>query len=191
MVKTETLLTKGNYDIQDIKLIDEANNYIYFTASPSNATQLYLYRIRIENKPSILDKFKKPKEELELLSAASQVGTHNYNISPNGKYATHSFSNYNTRPVSEWITLPDNKPITPEKSIAATMKTDNNNDVEYLQITTEDNVTVDAWINKPKNFDPSKKYPVVLEVYGEPASSTVQNRYNGHSNFFIQWRYKS
>jgi len=181
--KTETLLTKGNYDIQDIKLIDEANNYIYFTASPSNATQLYLYRIHIENKPNILDKLKKPKDELELLSPASQVGTHNYNISPNGKYATHSFSNYNTRPVTEWITLPDNKPVTPEKSIAATMKTDNNNDVEYLQITTEDNVTVDAWINKPKNFDPSKKYPVVLEVYGEPASSTVQNRYNGHSNF--------
>jgi dipeptidyl-peptidase-4 len=64
--KTETLLTKGNYDIGEIKCIDEANNYIYFTASPSNATQLYLYRIHIENKSgNVLDKIKsvvqKPK----------------------------------------------------------------------------------------------------------------------------------
>jgi dipeptidyl-peptidase-4 len=181
--KTETLITKGNYDIESIKCIDEANNYIYFMASPSNATQLYLYRIRIDNKPGLLDKFKKPKEDAELLSAETLVGTHGYNISPNGKFATHSFSNFNTPRVSEWITLPDNKPINATKSIAATVKTDNENDVEYLQITTEDNVTVDAWINKPKNFDPSKKYPVVMEVYGEPAASTVQNSYGGHSNF--------
>lgn len=181
--KTETLLTKGNYDIESIKCIDEANNYIYFMASPSNATQLYLYRIRIENKPGLLDKFKKTKEEAELLSAENLVGTHGYNISPNGKFATHSFSSYNTPRVMEWITLPDNKPISAAKSIAATVKTDNENDVEYLQITTDDNVTVDAWINKPKNFDPSKKYPVVMEVYGEPAASTVQNSYGGHSNF--------
>jgi dipeptidyl-peptidase 4 len=61
--------------------------------------------------------------------------------------------------------------------------TDKNNDVEYLQITTEDNVTLDAWINKPTNFDSKKKYPVVLHVYGEPAASTVQNSYGAHSNY--------
>ncbi|GAB2835370.1 S9 family peptidase [Ferruginibacter profundus] len=180
--KTETLITKGNYDIESIKCIDEANNLIYFTASPTNATQLYLYKIRIENKAGLLDKFKKQKEDAELVSAENLVGTHSYNISPNGKFATHSFSNYNTPPVREWITLPDNKPVNAAKSIAATIKTDNENDVEYLQITTEDNVTVDAWINKPKNFDPSKKYPVIMEVYGEPAASTVQNSYGAHSN---------
>jgi dipeptidyl-peptidase 4 len=181
--KTETLLTKGNYDIDVIKSIDEVNNYIYFTASPSNATQKYLYRVRMESKANVLDKFKKAKDELELLSAENLVGTHNYNIGPYAKFATHSFSNYNTPPVTEWITLPANKPIDAAKSIAATAKTDNSNDVEFFQITTEDNVTVDAWINKPKNFDPSKKYPVIMEVYGEPASSTVQNSYGSQSNF--------
>jgi dipeptidyl-peptidase-4 len=181
--KTETLLTKGNYDIDVIKSIDEANNYIYFTASPSNATQLYLYRIRIENKTGVIDKFKKNKEDAELLSAENLVGTHNYTISPNSKFATHTFSNTNTPPVTEWITLPDNKPVSNAKSIAATIKTDNTNDVEYLQITTEDNVTLDAWINKPANFNAAKKYPVVLYVYGEPAANTVQNSYGNHSNF--------
>jgi len=185
--KTETLLTKGNYDIGEIKCIDENNNYIYFTASPVNATQLYLYRVRIENKNGLLDKVKglgqKTKEDAELVSAENLTGTHNYNISPNGKFATHSFSNSNTPTVTEWITLPDNRPVSTAKSIAATIKTDKTNDVEYLQITTEDNVTLDAWINKPANFNASKKYPVVLYVYGEPAANTVQNSYGNHNNF--------
>jgi dipeptidyl-peptidase-4 len=185
--KTETLLTKGNYDIGEIRCIDEANNYIYFTASPYNATQLYLYRVHIENKTSLLDKMKKPKEEPELVSDAALKGTHRYNISPNGKYATHSFSNHNTPNVTEWITLPDNKPINAGKSIAATIKTNNtDNDVEYLQVTTEDNVTLDAWINKPVNFDASKKYPVVLYVYGEPAAATISDANGGHDNFLYK-----
>jgi dipeptidyl-peptidase-4 len=180
--KTETVLTKGNYDIGSITCIDEVNNYIYFTASPYNATQLYLYRVRIDNRTNIIDKLKKPKEDLELVSAENLKGTHRYNISPSGKLATHTFSNFNTPSVTEWITLPDNKPVNAGKSIANNIKKDAENDVEYLQITTEDNVVLDAWINKPVNFNPSKKYPVIMEVYGEPAASTVTDANGAHSN---------
>ena len=48
--KVETLLTSGKFDIEAIKCIDEKNNYIYFSASPNNATQLYLYRVKINAK---------------------------------------------------------------------------------------------------------------------------------------------
>ena len=182
--KTETLITKGNYDIDVIKSVDEVNNYIYFTASPNSATQLYLYRTKIETKSSILDKLEgKVKEDPELVTTGTFKGKHDYNISPNAKYAVHSFSNYNTPPVREWITLPDNKPIDPAKTIALLAKKDNEIDVEYIQVTTEDNIVLDAWVNKPKNFDPSKKYPVVFYVYGEPASSTVADGYGNHNNF--------
>ena len=185
--KTETLLTKGNYDIESIKCIDEAGNYVYFMASPNNATQLYLYRIRINNTMSLIDKIKntvqKPKEEVaELVSPASLAGTHTYDISPNGKYATHGFSNYKTAPVREWITLPDHKAINAAKSIASNMQTDTKSNIEYFQVTTDDNVILDGWINKPKNFDATKKYPVLLEVYGEPAASTVGDTYGNHDN---------
>lgn len=174
--KTITLLTKGNYDIGAIKGIDEANNYIYFTASPFNATRSYLYRTRI-------NPVAKQKDEAELLSNPSQAGTHVYQISPNGKVARHSFSNHNTPPVEEWITLPDNRPMNASKSIAASIKTDPNINVEYMQIKTDDNIILDAWLNKPRNFDPKKKYPVVFYVYGEPASSTVDDSYGNHNNF--------
>jgi dipeptidyl-peptidase-4 len=194
--KTETLLTKGNYDIGEIRCIDEIKNFIYFTASPDNATQLYLYRVPVDkgnfmqqvvgSVKKVVDAVTNAKDEPELVSPKDLKGTHNYNISPGGKYATLSFSNHNTPPVREWISLPDNKPLNPAKSIAASIKTDEKNDVEYMRIITSDNIILDAWINKPKNFDASKKYPVVFYVYGEPAASTVQDRYGAHSNFLYR-----
>ena len=53
---------------------------------------------------------------MELVSAENLKGTHDYNISPHGKFATHSFSNYNTPTVDEWISLPDNKPLNAAKA---------------------------------------------------------------------------
>ncbi|MEO6539588.1 MAG: prolyl oligopeptidase family serine peptidase, partial [Ferruginibacter sp.] len=192
--KTETLLTKGNYDIGEIKCIDEVKNHIYFTASPDNATQLYLYRVNLDKGNFVQKIASTVKKVVDAVGADEPVavssrdlkGTHSYNISPNGKYATHSFSNYNTPTVREWVTLPDNKPINPPKSIAANIKTDERINIEYLKIITSDNIILDAWINKPKNFDSAKKYPVVFYVYGEPASSTVQDRYGAHNNFLYK-----
>ncbi|MBL0054623.1 MAG: S9 family peptidase [Chitinophagaceae bacterium] len=175
--KTENLLTKGNYDIGVIKAIDETNGYIYFTASPEESTQQYLYRVKLDIKKNAADKGP------ELLSDAGLKGNHEYSIAPKAKYATHSFSNYNTPPVTEWVSLPDNKPLNPAKTVAAQIKKDESMNVEYVKVTTEDNVTLDAWIRKPRNFDATKKYPVVLFVYGEPAASTVENSYGGHNNF--------
>jgi len=174
--KTITLLTKGNYDIDEVKAIDEKNGYIYFSASPNNATQLYLYRVKIDGS-------NKKNADPESVSDLNLKGTHEYSISPGGKVAMHSFSNHNTPPVKEWIGLPDNKPFSAAKSIASTIKTDPDINVEYLQVTTEDNIILDAWINKPKNFDPAKKYPVVFYVYGEPATTTTGDSYGNHTNF--------
>ena len=83
--KKETLVTKGNYDVMEIERIDENGGYVYFMASPNNATQKYLYRTKLDGKGNA-----------ECLSPANQKGTHDYDISPEGKFALHSFSNYYT-----------------------------------------------------------------------------------------------
>ncbi|MEO7463593.1 MAG: prolyl oligopeptidase family serine peptidase, partial [Ferruginibacter sp.] len=171
--KSVELLTNGNYDIGELLSIDESNNYVYFTASPDNATQSYLYRVRLNAQ----------SPEPELVSNASQKGTHTYQVSPNARLAMHTFSSHNVAPVTEWVTLPDNRPLNNSKSIASTMKTDPDINVEYIKVTTADNITLDAWINKPKNFDPTKKYPVVFYVYGEPAATTTDDEYGNQDNF--------
>lgn len=191
--KSETLLTKGNYDIGEIKGIDQNRNKVYFTASPENATQLYLYSVSID-KGNLLQKvsgvFQKVKEavsntkdEPELIGSKDLKGTHNYSISTNSRIAFHVFSNHNTPYISEWVSFPDCKPLNAAKSIAANIKTDESIDVEYIKLPISDSITLDAWINKPKNFNPQKKYPVVFSVYGEPAASTVEDSYGAHNNF--------
>lgn len=164
--KRETLLTKGNYDIETISAIDEKNNYVYFIASPENAIQRYLYRTTLDGKG-------KP----ELVSPGDLKGTHAYKISPGAQLALHTFNNRHTPLVGEWIKLPEHSLLRDDQSIAADMKPVERKNLEFFTITTEDGITMDGWITSPDDFDPSKKYPVLLYVYGEPARATVEDTY--------------
>lgn len=161
--KKETLLTKGNYDLISLKAIDEKGGYAYFMASPDNATQQYLYRVRLDGKGS-----------LKLVSPASQKGSHNYNISPNALFASHNFSNHLYEFTSDWVSLPKHTTIKtndqPRRSNGRPQYP-----VKMFQITTDDGVTMDGWMILPKDFDSTKKYPVVFNVYTEPASATVRD----------------
>lgn len=163
----ETLLTKGNYDLISFKGIDEKNGYIYFMASPENATQQYLYRVPMDG-----------SGKLELLSPASQKGTHAYSISPGALYATHNFSNHKFESVSDWVSLPAHTAI--KTNTAAPARGNRARaTVEMFQVTTDDNVTMDGWMIKPKDFDSTKRYPVLFQVYTEPAATTVKDAAGG------------
>jgi len=163
----ETLITKGNYDVIDLSTIDEDGGYIYFIASPDNATQKYLYRVKIKG------------GEAERVTPADETGSNSYEISPNGKIALHNFSNIYTQYQSEVISLPDHKHIS-GKMIK--LNTAAKNKPEFFKVTTVDGVTMDGWMVKPTNFDSTKKYPVVFYVYSEPAGATVTDQYNASYN---------
>ena len=159
----ETLITQGDYDVIDFTAIDEATNQIYFLASPAQATQKYLYKTRLDG-----------KGKLELVSPPGVQGSHDYSISPNGKFAYHSFSNAETRPLHEFIDLRTYKPLSENENIASRLTSDPvAKKVEFFKIKTGDGVEMDGWMVKPKGFDASRKYPVVFFVYTEPARQTV------------------
>ena len=164
----ETLLTRGNYDVIDIEGIDEKNNWLYFTASPDNATQQYLYRVRLDGSSS----------QPEKVSPAQQTGTHQYRFSADARYALHIFSNHNTPPVAEMVEMPDEHVLKsfPQYPLSAEqVKFLTRNPQTFFQVTTDDGVTMDGWMIRPANFDSTKKYPVLFYVYGEPASTTVRD----------------
>ena len=165
--KKETLLTNGNYDMIGFGAIDEANSYVYFTASPNNALQQYLYRVSL-----------KGDGKAELISNADQKGTHTYQISPTGQFAKHGFSNINTPPSEEWVNLTSGEVI----KTGTKRTTKENSNASFIQITTEDGVTMDGWLVLPNNFDSTKKYPLVFYVYTEPGATTVSDTY-GNAGF--------
>ncbi len=171
--KKETLITNGKYDVMDISMVDEKGGYVYFHASPENATQKYLYRTKLDGSGS-----------LERVSPSHQKGTHSYKVSPNAKFAQHHFSNYYTRPVSEWLTLADHKGINGENKVNDTLaKADKSkSNTEFFKVKTAEGVEMDAWMVKPANFDPAKKYPVVFYVYTEPWGQNVVDAYGVTNN---------
>src|SRR5580658_5690171 len=169
--KQEMLITKGNYDIARIKLVDEKNNYVYFMASPENATQLYLYRVRLDG-----------KGKLEKMTPAAETGTHDYDISPTGRYALHTYSNANTPEKQDWVDLPEHKTLAQATSESGGPGLPAKK-VEFFKVQTQDGVDMDGWMVKPVPFDSTKKYPVVFYVYGEPAAQTVTDEYYTGFNF--------
>ncbi len=172
--KKETLLTKGNYDMISLYAVDQLHGFVYFSASPNNATQKYLYRVSFNSKN---------KGNAELISPSTQKGTHTYTISPNGLFAAHSFSSHNYTPVTEWVSLPKHNIIKEglEKSVL-----DSESNVEMIRVTTIDSITMDGWMIKPSSFDSTKKYPVVFFVYTEPGSTTVEDSYGTAGNYLYQ-----
>lgn len=165
--KKDQLITPGNFDVMGLKGVDEKAGMVYILASPDNATQQYLFKMKWDGKG-------KP----ERLSPASQSGTHNYTMSPGGQFAQHSFSNSYTRPLSELISMSTNKSVVEREGIEDKIQNSQmEKTVEFFKVTTEEGVEMDGWMVKPKNFDASKKYPVLFQVYTEPAAQTVVDRF--------------
>lgn len=168
----ETLITKGNYDVLNLLLVDEKNNIVYFHASPDNATQQYLYKTKLDG-----------TGKTELVTPVALQGTHNYSVSPTGKYALHVFQNTYTRPVQEIIALPGHKPLKEAESIQAKLsKVQEPKKAEFFKIKIADGTEMDGLMVKPSPFDPSKKYPVVFMVYTEPWGANVKDTYGAGDN---------
>ncbi len=166
--KKETLITKGNYDVIQVSLIDEKSNYIYFIASPDNATQKYLYRTRLDGKGA-----------LERLTPASDPGVNQYDISPTAQYALHTWSSANSPEKQELVSLPAHASLSKAKTPS---EEEPSKKVEFFKIKTADGVEMDGYMVKPMPFDSTKKYPVVFYVYGEPAAQTVLDEWETGSN---------
>jgi dipeptidyl-peptidase-4 len=174
--KREVLITRGNYDVMDICAVNERTGYVYFFASPDNATQKYLYRTKLDGSAAA-----------ERLTPADQSGTHNYEVSVTGTFARHSFSNYYTPTAREWVSLPDHKPLNGANVQNAISKADRSkSNIEFFTVKTEEGIEMDAWMVKPADFDPSKKYPVVFYVYTEPWGQEVKDQYNVAFNFMYK-----
>ncbi|MDP1809890.1 MAG: DPP IV N-terminal domain-containing protein [Sediminibacterium sp.] len=174
--KQETLITKGKYDVMEICAIDEKSGYVYFYASPENATQKYLYRTKLDG-----------MADAQRLSPSHQNGTHSYSVSPTGRYAQHSFSNYYTAPSKEWVSLPEHHSVNGNDVNKAVANSDpSKSTISFFKVTTAEGVEMDGWMVKPTNFDASKKYPVVFLVYTEPWGQNAVDRFGTERNFLYK-----
>jgi len=166
-------LTPGEYDIVSLQSIDEKRGWVYFIASPDNPTQRYLVRVGLDG-----------SGKTERVSPLDQTGSHSYRISENSGWAFHTFSFFGEPPVTELVRLPEHdvvRTLVDNSKLREKVQTIKKSPVEFFRVDIGGGVELDGWCLKPPDFDPTKRYPVLFYVYGEPWGSTVVNRWGGNS----------
>jgi len=172
----ERLITKFDGDVIDVSALDAVAEWVYFLASPAAATEQYLYRARLDGGTAP-----------ERVTPGALRGFHTYNVSPDLRWAFHTWSRMDVPPVTELVSLPDhrvarmladNAPLKRKVAAAANLPT------EFFTVDIGGGVTLDGWMMKPRTFDPARKYPLLVFVYGEPASQTVVDRWGARTALF-------
>jgi dipeptidyl-peptidase-4 len=167
-------VTSGAYTVTRIEGTDPAKKMVYFSSTEDSPLQRQLYAIRFDGKG---------KKRL-----TTTTGTHAIDMAPNARFYIDRWSSTSQpRQVELWATggkmlkqLEDNAAVTTWMSTYAYSP------VELFQFTTSDGQKLDGSMIKPPDFDPSKKYPVILDIYGGPGSQQVYDRFA--SNGMDQWR---
>src|ERR1017187_8149828 len=160
--------------------IDPQENWLYFAATHPDPRERQLYRIHLDG------------TGMERLTR--EPGSHTLDLSPDGRFLVDRFST----PVSPPIT----RLLTSSGSLVATIDAPANHLAdyalglqEYVELKAPDGATLYAQLLKPADFNPARKYPVIIDVYGGPHIQLVQNHWDGHSlydqllaaNGFLVW----
>ena len=165
------LVTPGAFDIVSVVKVDEAGGFLYFIASPTNATQRYLYRARLDG-----------RGVAERVTPAAATGTHGYDASPDARWAFHSSSTFDAPSTTELVRLPSHEVVrtlvanTALRAAVAPLVT---RPGEFFQVTVPGGLSLDGFLIRPRDFDSTKTYPVLVYVYGEPAGQTVRDAWFG------------
>jgi dipeptidyl-peptidase-4 len=166
------LLTPGDFDVLEIDAVDEAGGWVYFTACPDNPTQRYLFRASLDGKAN-----------RERITPEAEEGSHGYQISPDARWAIHTWSSFGDPPRTEIVQLPEYKSVrmlADNEKLRHKLMALEKGASEFFRVNIRE-VEIDGWMMKPPDFDPGKKYPLLFHIYGEPAGSTVHDSWGGRN----------
>lgn len=164
------LITNFAGDVIEPVLFDTADGYFYFLASPHDLIRQYLYRSRLDGSGT-------PGR----VTPVGESGINQYNVSPDGRWAIHSFQSATEPPHYELVEMASQNAVRTLVSNDELIAKENAIDpepVEFTETPVDDGVKLSTFVVKPPNFDPTKKYPMLVFVYGEPAATTVKDNWS-------------
>ena len=154
-------ITRGDWIVDKIAGVDETGGFVYFTATEENVRRRPLYRVALDGTG-----FAKV--------TSSPRGQHSAQLSPDGRFLLDTHSSVSDPPV---LSLLDSR----GRVLRAVDRPRNRLDefdlgtVEETSVRADDGARLEASLVKPPGFDPSKKYPVIVFVYGGPHSQVVRD----------------
>ena len=172
----DSLVTRFEADVERVTRIDAKGGWVYFEASPASALERFLYRAPLDGRAAP-----------ERLTPADARGTHTYQMSGDGHMAFHTVSRADVPPKVELVTLPDHRVVrtlADNSALVTRVAPLVSPQTEFIRVDIGGGVVLDGSLVKPRSFDAAKKYPVIVYVYGEPASQTVVDRWGGGRELF-------
>jgi dipeptidyl-peptidase-4 len=174
-------LTKGNWEISAINGFDPKTGNLYYTSTEGSALQRHLYRVNLSGKGK------------QRVSDAGN-GTDVVNMSPDTKYFLNTYSSAGVPAVvnlREGSTGKLVKTLEDNAKLKQTLAQYDLGKLEFFTFKTSEGIELNAYMIKPSNFDPAKKYPVLMQVYGGPSfgsssSQTVLDNYGGSNYLWHQ-----
>jgi dipeptidyl-peptidase-4 len=155
-------LTSGEWDVTDVFGYDEINGLVWFAAASSSPINRDLWTVDLKG---------------HMKQVSNEEGTHRPQFSSNFKFYIDNLSDANTPPVYT-VNKPNGKvirTIEDNRNLRNIMEEYNFSKKEFFTFTTSEGVELNGWKILPPGFDPNKKYPVLMDVYGGPGSQTVLN----------------
>ena len=171
-------LTSGNFDVLGVQRVDTVGKWVYYTASPDNPTQRYLYRISYgKHGPA------------QRITPTTEPGSHGYDLSPSGRYAIHFYSRFGVPTTVTLVSLPENRTLralVDNAALKAKVAGLRLGGTEFRQVDIGDGIKLNAWLIRPPHFDSTSRYPVFFAVYGGPGSQTVTDAWGGSNYLWYQ-----
>lgn len=157
-------ITKGNFEVTDFLGYDEANGTTYYASNEGTPLRTAIYKIDSKGKKTKL---------------STKEGTNNALFSKNFAYFINTYSSKDT-PTE--ITLNDSKgrelvTLLDNKQLKSQLTHLNMPTKEFFTFKTSQGVELNGWMMKPANFDPNKKYPVIMHQYSGPGSQQVLDKW--------------
>ena len=164
-------LTENKFPAREIVGTNPAGTEIYFKATGENPTNMLVYKLDLKGKQTLITK---------------DEGVHTVAVSSDGNWFFDEYSNHS---------MPS-KSLLYDKNLKATVLLESKNKYEGYQIGTAEIKTIKAAdgvtdlytrLIKPSNFDPNKKYPVLVYVYGGPHAQLITNSFLDGANLWMYW----
>ncbi len=171
--KLEKQITTDKKDVLKYYGYDELKKTFYYQSYESRPIDKQIYAITLDGKRKLL---------------AHADGTNNADFSNGFKYFVNSYSTANSPAQSELYTA-DGKLIKVLENNAALVEKLNMYKIskkEFFTVTNSAGIAMQASMVKPLDFDSTKKYPVLMYVYGGPANPLVNNSYGGARDMWLE-----
>ncbi|OUD37639.1 S9 family peptidase [Flavobacterium sp. FPG59] len=167
-------VTNGNWEVTNYYGYDEKTNSVFYQSVENGSINRDVYKVLLNGKGKV--------------RLSQNTGTNAATFSPNFQYYINTYSSVSqptTYTLNEAKAGKQIQVIENNEALATKLKKYDLPAKEFFVLKTEKGIELNAWIIKPKDFDPNKKYPVFMYQYSGPGSQQVNNEWNSTDDYWF------